>query len=88
MLTNEQLENIIDELEGTNLTLEDALNNNGLDFESIEPEDIQVIESTIFFCDECENWVFVDDESEYESGVCRWCVDDDGNDDELWDEED
>jgi hypothetical protein len=89
MLTDDQINDIIDEIVGTNVQgLPDALELCGFDFDSLEPDDISRIEDAIFFCTDCGNWHLIDDMSD-EDGLCRWCFDFLGSDDEEpWDEED
>jgi len=87
MLTNEQIDDIIDELLGSNLTLDDVLESQGLDYALLEPEDITNIENVVFFCDECENWHLIVDLGENEIDICRWCAED-LNEGMEYDEED
>lgn len=87
MLTDDQINDIIEDLVGTSVQdLPDALDSIGFDFDSLDTEDISRIEDVVFFCRDCGNWHLISDMSD-EDDMCRWCFDFIGNDEETWDDE-
>ncbi|MCK9267227.1 MAG: hypothetical protein M0P14_00765 [Alkaliphilus sp.] len=75
-LSKDQLQDIIENLQGTCLTLDDVLDDYGLSSEDLNLEDLSRIEEEIFLCDGCGWWYESSELGDDEDGefLCRWCI--------------
>lgn len=63
---------IIEDLKGTCDTLDDACHHYGIEWSDLTSEELGILDSEIFLCDECGWWCEVSDMSE-EENVCDDC---------------
>lgn len=75
------IHDVISDLSGTSMTLQNVLDDYGKDEEDLSQADREAIDDNIFCCDCCSWWCEVDEKKEQESGE-DFCADCNEVDDE------
>jgi len=79
IVTPEEIQNIINSLQGSCQSLREVCENEGFEEEDLLPEQINEIEQEIFLCTTCGWWYEISEmseESEDGENTCEGCIND------------
>lgn len=71
ILTDEELEELIFNLEGSDYSLEEICESMGIDIDDLTTGELQIIYDRLFFCTSCEFWCNI--EEQYDEDICIEC---------------
>lgn len=77
-MVSERIRKIIDDLQGTCQSLDDACSTQNICFNDLTIEELEVLDSEIFKCETCGWWYEISEESE-ETGKCDNCFEEEND---------
>lgn len=80
-MTDEQIVAIIEDLQNTSYTIEQACEHLGFDAHALTPKNLERIDEEIFLCDRCGCWCDRGTESDYSGNGEEFC-----SECETWDD--